>query len=824
MSFKYPAAAAAPYQQDQPHQPPTAEGLPSYPSLNGGPINDHPMPVSQEGPDPVAGYDDEDNPPHDQQQPTSRAGKAKNQFRRSYKACLNCRDRKVRCDLGDLSNPYKPPCVRCRREGKECVFGVSRRGGVGNVRSGLQKKAALAAQTGEKIEDDLISGTELHNTSDALEILAHAARSFPRIGSGQMGASLANGTQNRINSTGSSVNHTRATSPSAKIKLADSDIVAKKKIISEDEAKLLIDYFFDTLHPFYPFIPEELRDPDSLAETPILLAAVTTLSSRYCKTVRPESHDSDEISIEIHGKLWDYCQTLISQTVWAEASTRSIGTVYAFLLFSEWNPRAIHQRWKDYANDPNVFDGTGGLSASRRSDRMAWMLIGTAIRLAQDLGLMESSSKVYLATHLSEIVLALRMGRRSMLGQSLNEPVPENLQFTKSEQAKIELLQIMSLAHETLYGSRKTTRELLKNGSYLTFLALFGPHLSSWERNYRDLLKTPSLDRESILFDYHYARLYIYSLAMSSSSDPSSGGAKVSEIIPASRYVGMATDAAKELLAGVNRVYEMGMLSKAPIRWIVRIVHATIFLVKSIMLSPASSLEQHKHSLFMIKRISQTLIEASPDNVHLCSRYGTILMTLFEQLVTKMGLTDSNARKPKPRRKSANAKPSPQENQPAQTDTAVASASENLTFYSPTSSSQVSPGGVGGNNTTQVPAGHPVQKAQPSQPMGHQPDNRTNRQDSVFEFSRYSFPMEGPSPQQLAQPQSEQDQGIVQGNNNQAQSQNYGVVPNDPNQNLLSMLDMEFDFLMEGTEGLGFVEPLMEGIEHQQLMQQRMQQ
>ncbi|RKF55225.1 putative zn2 cys6 dna-binding protein [Golovinomyces cichoracearum] len=46
---------------------------------------------------------------------------------RAYRACLNCRNRKSKCDL-DL-NQGRPPCRRCQRENKECVLGESHRGG-----------------------------------------------------------------------------------------------------------------------------------------------------------------------------------------------------------------------------------------------------------------------------------------------------------------------------------------------------------------------------------------------------------------------------------------------------------------------------------------------------------------------------------------------------------------------------------------------------------------------------------------------------------------------------------------------------------------------
>ncbi|KAL2024675.1 hypothetical protein VTK56DRAFT_6876 [Thermocarpiscus australiensis] len=49
------------------------------------------------------------------------------QHKRVYQACIPCRRRKVRCDLGSVDDPHDPPCVRCRREQKYCYFSATRR-------------------------------------------------------------------------------------------------------------------------------------------------------------------------------------------------------------------------------------------------------------------------------------------------------------------------------------------------------------------------------------------------------------------------------------------------------------------------------------------------------------------------------------------------------------------------------------------------------------------------------------------------------------------------------------------------------------------------
>lgn len=57
----------------------------------------------------------------------SQSQQPNSQHKRVYQACIPCRRRKVRCDLGSVDNPNDPPCVRCRRESKECYFSATRR-------------------------------------------------------------------------------------------------------------------------------------------------------------------------------------------------------------------------------------------------------------------------------------------------------------------------------------------------------------------------------------------------------------------------------------------------------------------------------------------------------------------------------------------------------------------------------------------------------------------------------------------------------------------------------------------------------------------------
>lgn len=59
--------------------------------------------------------------PLDNQNPKKRTHP--DDFKRAYKACINCRQRKAKCILDAApGGELKPPCQRCKREMRECIF------------------------------------------------------------------------------------------------------------------------------------------------------------------------------------------------------------------------------------------------------------------------------------------------------------------------------------------------------------------------------------------------------------------------------------------------------------------------------------------------------------------------------------------------------------------------------------------------------------------------------------------------------------------------------------------------------------------------------
>ncbi|CCH60675.1 hypothetical protein TBLA_0D01670 [Henningerozyma blattae CBS 6284] len=806
-------------------------------------------------------------------------------WRRSYKACINCRLKKVKCDLGPLENPHSPPCVRCKREARDCIFDepLKKLGTVENENDSIddnqrvpnspedeiqqntdiiQERISSIVATNESRFNNDISNSQKHERKDkpserksnlkvnftnmrnALEFLANAAGQAAEERLSEEEEELNNKFEKELNDDHISIdspatqsttstdsvkhldlsdesiaslflsenetNRKKVTSlieaviaarPISNRKLTDYDYIGKSKMISEFEAIQLINAFFLTMHPFYPYLPDQLQDPHELARYPILLCTILTISSRHHKFNELGTYNgvNDKRHIDVHEKLWVYCQKMISQTVWAEASTRSLGTVLAFLLFTEWNPRAIHWKWADYANNPKLNDfstsdtgindylkvgkRTTGLGAIRRSDRMAWMLCGTSVRIAQDMGFIENSSNVFVATHTSETFHAMNVGQRSSLNESLNDtyysqgrmssyrnkqqqtlkneifyienifsenfkiternywksqlqenienkididdkialsdkvrgflndefalfysngndptysnernnqpyssfstlPLPVNL--SKSQQANIELLRIFSTAYKTIYSRNQNQKLSSNNQSHnISLLDIFAPLLHNWTIAFGDLLQPSDvcepinlnnrnnkrvvkefnkiIEGESLICDYNYCQLYIFSLALQIGLDGEI--LTVNEITKSSTYINLAYQSAKEYILSTERVFTLKMLKYMPVRWLTRLIRATAFLVKCYLSVAGTDQELNSISeinmifklggtsanevLELIKKSAILLGSSSPDELHLCSRYSSIIMCFYKEmseknLTRKRGSTDKH--------------------------------------------------------------------------------------------------------------------------------------------------------------------------------------
>ncbi|KAH8665679.1 hypothetical protein BGZ61DRAFT_498781 [Ilyonectria robusta] len=228
-----------------------------------------------------------------------------------------------------------------------------------------------------------IISTQLHNTADALDLLTFTVASEQ----GRMpgGASL------------------------------------KRRILSRNEAVEYLDFYFATLWPLRPVVPALYRERSQYSMLPVgdplLLMTLITISSRYYALPGPHGEMRSE---RIHWQAWRLGQRCLQSALWGSPYTRSPGAIASMLLLIEWHPKSINNPIEfcdedEYDNINTCPQGAAhgepgetqsdhatsltsqqryGMAAllenlnivapGYRSNKMSWMLLSSAIALAQE--------------------------------------------------------------------------------------------------------------------------------------------------------------------------------------------------------------------------------------------------------------------------------------------------------------------------------------------------------------------------------------------------------------------------------------------------------
>ncbi len=281
----------------------------------------------------------------------------------------------MRCQLGSVDAPHKPPCARCRRENKECLFSATRKR--------RPKKAALPLAL-PLHGDDLLQSQSTETsatkiTTNGFQSDKQSLRSanssakadgnlpsghsdrwpvVPSLGGEQTAATLLKGpayttndTLNLLHEAGQRIEHEHARAVSSAEMLdnqSSNPVMAnpcptyseangkdtgvdialeawtnlrfvRSGLFSAEEAYAFVDHFYNTLAPFSPILSSEFkhasRHPNLLEEEPILTMTILMLASRYMKLTGPGAVSR---SYAIHDRLWKYLQGMITRVFWSE--------------------------------------------------------------------------------------------------------------------------------------------------------------------------------------------------------------------------------------------------------------------------------------------------------------------------------------------------------------------------------------------------------------------------------------------------------------------------------------------------------------------------
>ncbi|EEP80094.1 conserved hypothetical protein [Uncinocarpus reesii 1704] len=341
---------------------------------------------------------------------------------------------------------------------------------------------------------------------------------------------------------------------------------------SVDEAMAYIAYYYEHLAPLSPIVIQNFSSVAThvtlLTEEPVLTVTMLTIASRHMKL---SGNGAISRAYSIHEKLWSYLRGMIERLIWGQekfgssglpsakprqfnlstsffgqqsklnGNLRSLGTVEALLLLTDWHPRALHFPPGDDENtlldtDPQMFNqngnndedhdseskdhhgGTEGrlafykwLEPVWRSDRMSWMLLSTAQALAFELGVFDqknelkgpsdSSFEHVRKRRVRRLILVYvsqssgRLGIPSMLplpqwsqnieplgADSKSREIKEDLAVDMMQDCWLDISKIMYRSNQVLFPSKEYTTNLIKTGQYRDRIAEFIPSLREFKQ------------------------------------------------------------------------------------------------------------------------------------------------------------------------------------------------------------------------------------------------------------------------------------------------------------------------------------------------------
>ncbi|KAF3491261.1 uncharacterized protein GIQ15_00778 [Arthroderma uncinatum] len=482
---------------------------------------------------------------------------------------------------------------------------------------------------------------------------------------------------------------------------------------SSREAVTYVDMFFKNMAPLSPILTDFYSHHRNhfwlITQEPVLCCTILMISSRY--HTLPGVGGASR-GFFIHQRLWQHCQHLImrvmlGQEKGSKAKTRTVGTIEALLVMSEWHPRSLHfppesdgwdsdlmmdnttERHDSTSPDSSVSASSRWLEdviePARRSDRMSWMLLGSGLTLAHELGIFDtddSRARSLISSPemenqgfpLDETIsfprhrirqllyvfinqLASRLGCMSLMPQSLNHSVVAPLMQNNSidewqtfMNSWIELTKLAKSVTDMFFPSATFTRQQLHSGRYIGLLDHFRPLLSQWRQKHLDTkhLSRPFCDM--IFIEYQFVRVYTNSIGMQAvvervlnESDPDVvmedvRQANMDEIDY--EFIQEVIDGSCSLLQKVISLAESGALRFSPVRIFLRITSSSIFLLKALSLGVRNAKLQE--SLDILTRSIQALRSSSLDDIHLASRYATLLDSLLSRLRRSFVLSNKN--------------------------------------------------------------------------------------------------------------------------------------------------------------------------------------
>ncbi len=356
--------------------------------------------------------------------------------------------------------------------------------------------------------------------------------------------------------------------------------------------------YYEHLAPMTPVVINNYRPlpmhTSLVIDEPILAITMLTIASRHMQLAGPGATSR---AYQIHDVLWNNLRGMVQRLVWGQeqfgggfcgggavkthesptgqitwkGSLRTLGTIEALLLLTDWHPRALHfppgdnenrlldadfpLTKEDEAREAREADSletnedgkvafSSWLEPAWRSDRMSWMLLGAAVTLSFELGVFDKEhynckdhhgpdsdcARTQRVRRMVLIYVSQTSGRLGFAPMLSFETWRKDTVFEETNPIHrdgptdpTELMQecwmgiagLMYKANEEIFPSKQYTRDLTSSGQYIEAIAKFKPMLQDWKANFdRVRHRFDAVMQHLLSMEYDYARLYINSLGL----------------------------------------------------------------------------------------------------------------------------------------------------------------------------------------------------------------------------------------------------------------------------------------------------------------------
>ncbi|OQV08327.1 Fungal Zn2-Cys6 binuclear cluster domain-containing protein [Cladophialophora immunda] len=630
----------------------------------------------------------------------------RNRYQRTYQACLNCRKRKVKCVLMDDGSELTPTCVKCQRERRVCVFTRQRRTHHSPQSYAENPETSRTVRTVYDPSDDAVRSRaprrESQNEVDKATLPGNERQEQRHTTNhdewqeclieGVIQSSITN-QRDALNLLYTAIEHSDSDPATMdSVRLTEEWCTVRYQLskpqpqvlqawskcpfvmhrwVTPMEAVTWVDLFFQNMAILSPVMDDFYQPHENhhklINEEPVLCSTILMVSCRYHHLTGDGSLSRGFL---LHERLWKYCQTLFNQIWWGgERRTRphirTVGAIQSLFLLAEWHPRPFHMTFDTclWALTPEHPTGVGQIPSSwheglsepvRKSNRMSWMLVSSALALAHEIGLFNERSSESAPSRQPEFVERYERLKRlffvfinnvtSRLGcQTPKTPLFHTLILSVLDYTKwtdnavwsdwmgswIDLTRIVRSSSEILFPNEVLTKDLLQNGRYCDLLGHFNHVLDQWLEKY-PRIPGPSVRYDILFIEYQYVRIYINSLAMQAiamrrRTKVNSLSLEHYDIYPQDHhFVHQVLDACTTVLEMVMKHSRLGYLKFLPVRVHIQIASAAVYLIKALALGIQAQ-ELNDKFLDLLQQTAHKLRSDTVDDIYLSIRFASLL-------------------------------------------------------------------------------------------------------------------------------------------------------------------------------------------------------